>query len=376
MKKVLIILLIIAIPITIFIISNLSPSKEVLESDDSMNSIDVLDELDEMIANMTLEEKVGQMFMPRAPLENAQEMVSKYHLGGYILFARDFEGKTKEEVINNIASYQNASEIPMLIGVDEEGGTVNRISKFKEFRDTPFASPQEIYKSSGFLGIEEDTITKAEFLKSFGINVNFAPVADVSTNPDDYIYARSFGENANLTSKYVETVVIAMKESNIASVLKHFPGYGNNVDTHKGMSIDNRSYETFLESDFLPFITGIKAGADIILVSHNIINSMDPDNPASLSKKVHEILRDDLGFTGVIITDDLHMDAIKDYIGNTEAAVKAILAGNDLICTTDFETQIPAVIEAVKAGTISEEQINESVYRILKLKSNLSLLDN
>lgn len=376
MKKVLIILLIIAIPITIFIISNLSPSKEVLESDDSMNSIDVLDELDEMIANMTLEEKVGQMFMPRAPLENAQEMVSKYHLGGYILFARDFEGKTKEEVINNIASYQNASEIPMLIGVDEEGGTVNRISKFKEFRDTPFASPQEIYKSSGFLGIEEDTITKAEFLKSFGINVNFAPVADVSTNPDDYIYARSFGENANLTSKYVETVVIAMKESNIASVLKHFPGYGNNVDTHKGMSIDNRSYETFLESDFLPFISGIKSGADIILVSHNIVNSMDPDNPASLSKKVHEILRDDLGFTGVIITDDLHMDAIKDYIGNTESAVKAILAGNDLICTTDFETQIPAVIEAVKAGTISEEQINESVYKILKLKSNLSLLDN
>ena len=376
MKKVLIILLIIAIPITIFIISNLSPSKEVLESDDSMNSIDVLDKLDEMIANMTLEEKVGQMFMPRAPLENAQEMVSKYHLGGYILFARDFEGKTKEEVINNIASYQNASEIPMLIGVDEEGGTVNRISKFKEFRDTPFASPQEIYKSSGFSGIEEDTITKAEFLKSFGINVNFAPVADVSTNPDDYIYARSFGENANLTSKYVETVVTAMKESNIASVLKHFPGYGNNVDTHKGMSIDNRSYETFLESDFLPFVSGIKSGADIVLVSHNIVNSMDPDNPASLSKKVHEILRDDLGFTGVIITDDLHMDAIKDYIGNTEAAVKAILAGNDLICTTDFETQIPAVIEAVKAGTISEEQINESVYRILKLKSNLSLLDN
>lgn len=376
MKKVLIILLIIAIPITIFIISNLSPSKEVLESDDSMNSIDVLDELDEMIANMTLEEKVGQMFMPRAPLENAQEMVSKYHLGGYILFARDFEGKTKEEVINNIASYQNASEIPMLIGVDEEGGTVNRISKFKEFRDTPFASPQEIYKSSGFSGIEEDTITKAEFLKSFGINVNFAPVADVSTNPDDYIYARSFGKNANLTSKYIETVVTAMKESNIASVLKHFPGYGNNVDTHKGMSIDNRSYETFLESDFLPFISGIKSGADIVLVSHNIVNSMDPDNPASLSKKVHEILRDDLGFTGVIITDDLHMDAIKDYIGNTESAVKAILAGNDLICTTDFETQIPAVVEAVKAGTISEEQINESVYRILKLKSNLSLLDN
>ena len=335
-----------------------------------------IDELKVEIDGMTLEEKVGQMFMVRVPLENAQEMVSQYHLGGYILFARDFEDKTKLEVINTIKSYQDVSSIPMLIGVDEEGGSVIRVSKFKELRDTPFASSQEIYASSGFSGIKEDTTTKAEFLKSFGINVNFAPVADVSTNPDDYIYARSFGKDANLTSKYIETVVTTMKDSNIASVLKHFPGYGNNVDTHTGISIDNRSYETFLESDFLPFITGIKAGADIILVSHNIVNSLDPDNPASLSKKVHEILRDDLGFTGVIITDDLYMDAIRNYVGNAEAAVKAILAGNDLICTTDFETQIPAVVEAVKAGTISEEQINESVYKILKLKSNLSLLDN
>ena len=261
----------------------------------------------------------------------------------------------------------------MLIGVDEEGGTVNRISTNTEFRSEPFKSSQELYAEGGFDLIYEDTITKANFLKELGINVNFAPVVDVSTNPDDYIYKRSFGKNANLTSEYASTVVTAMKEANIASVLKHFPGYGNNTDTHTGISIDNRTLETFKESDFLPFEAGIKAGANIVLVSHNIVTNIDSNNPASLSTRVHEILRNDLGFAGVIITDDLYMDAIsKNY--DSSVAVLAILAGNDLICTTDFESQIPEVIAAVEDGTISIDRINESVRRILELKLELNLI--
>lgn len=333
-----------------------------------------IDELKVMIEGMTLEEKVGQMFMVRVPLENAQEMVSKYHLGGYILFARDFEGKTKEEVINTIRSYQDVSSIPMLIGVDEEGGSVVRVSKFKKLRDTPFASSQEIYESNGFEGIKNDTLDKARFLKDFGINVNFAPVADVSINVNDYIYKRSFGQDAQKTSQYVSVVVNAMNDAKIGSVLKHFPGYGNNVDTHTGISIDNRSLDNFKESDFLPFEAGIRAGADIVLVSHNIITAVDSNNPASLSKDIHDILRNDLNFDGVIITDDLYMDAISKYLENAEAAVKAVLAGNDLICTTEFESQIPAVIKAVQDGTIAEKQINESVKKILKLKMKLELI--
>jgi len=326
-----------------------------------------------MLDSMSVEEKVGQMFMVRVPKENADKRVSEYHLGGYIMFGRDFDNKTKEEVINNIASWQEASDIPMLIGVDEEGGTVNRISTNTEFRSEPFKSSQELYAEGGFDLIYEDTITKANFLKELGINVNFAPVVDVSTNPDDYIYKRSFGKNANLTSEYAEVVVRAMKESNIASVLKHFPGYGNNTDTHTGIAIDNRTLETFKESDFLPFEAGIKAGANIVLVSHNIVTNIDPDNPASLSTRVHEILRNDLGFAGVIITDDLYMDAIsKNY--DSSVAVLAILAGNDLICTTDFESQIPEVIAAVEDGTISIDRINESVRRILELKLELNLI--
>lgn len=376
MKKFLLILgllVIIAIPIVIYFVYDFD-SVAIIPSDNlDTNEPEKTDKITKMLDSMSVEEKVGQMFMVRVPKENADKRVSEYHLGGYIMFGRDFDNKTKEEVINNIASWQSAADIPMLIGVDEEGGTVNRISTNTEFRSEPFKSSQELYAEGGFDLIYEDTITKANFLKELGINVNFAPVVDVSTNPDDYIYKRSFGKNANLTSEYAEVVVRAMKESNIASVLKHFPGYGNNTDTHTGISIDNRTLESFKENDFLPFEAGIKAGANIILVSHNIVTNIDPDNPASLSTRVHEILRNDLGFAGVIITDDLYMDAIsKNY--DSSVAVLAILAGNDLICTTDFESQIPEVIAAVEDGTISIDRINESVRRILELKLELNLI--
>ena len=376
MKKFLLILgllVIIAIPIVIYFVYDFDSDANIPSDNLDTNEPEKTDKITKMLDNMSVEEKVGQMFMVRVPKENADKRVSEYHLGGYIMFGRDFDNKTKEEVINNIASWQEASDIPMLIGVDEEGGTVNRISTNTEFRSEPFKSSQELYAEGGFDLIYEDTIIKANFLKELGINVNFAPVVDVSINPDDYIYKRSFGKNANLTSEYAEVVVRAMKESNIASVLKHFPGYGNNTDTHTGIAIDNRTLETFKENDFLPFEAGIKAGANMVLVSHNIVTNMDSNNPASLSTRVHEILRNDLGFAGVIITDDLYMDAIsKNY--DSSVAVLAILAGNDLICTTDFESQIPEVIAAVEDGTISIDRINESVRRILELKLELNLI--
>ncbi len=377
MKKFLLILgllVIIAIPIVIYFVYDFDSDANIPSDNLDINEPEKTDKITEMLDNMTIPEKVGQMFMVRVPKENADKRVSEYHLGGYIMFGRDFDNKTKEEVMGNIASWQSAADIPMLIGVDEEGGTVNRISTNTEFRSEPFKSSQELYKDGGFDLIYEDTIEKSKFLKELGINVNFAPVVDVSTNPDDYIYKRSFGENATLTSEYATTVVTAMKESNVASVLKHFPGYGNNVDTHTGIAIDNRSLENFRNNDFLPFKAGIESGADIILVSHNIVTSIDPDNPASLSKSVHEILRGELGFTGVIITDDLYMTAIRDNYENESVAIQAILAGNDLICTTDFEPQIPAVIAAIKAGIIDIEQINESVRKILELKLELNLI--
>ena len=224
--------------------------------------------------------------------------------------------------------------------------------------------------------ILQDARQKSMTLLDLGVNVNFAPVADVSTDPADFIYARSFGQDAQATAGYVAQVVGVMEEEHIGSVLKHFPGYGNNVDTHTGIALDQRPYETFQTADFLPFQAGIQAGADAVLVSHNIAASMDESLPASLSPTVHQILREELGFDGVVLTDDLAMDAVMEYAQNGSAAVLAIQAGNDMVVTTDFQTQIPQVIHAVQSGVIAESQIDQAVTRVLNWKYELGLLGN
>ena len=333
------------------------------------------DKIDNILKDMTLEEKVGQLFFVRLKKEQAIKDITSYYLGGYILFGDDFKNETKDSIKKLTKQYQNASNIPLLIGVDEEGGTVNRVSKYTAFRKVPFHSPIELYKEGGLDLIKSDTLEKATLLLSLGINVNLAPVCDISTDSSDFIYARSFGKGAKETAQYVKTVVSQMKESKIGSTLKHFPGYGNNVDTHTGIAIDERSYDTFESSDFIPFEAGISAGADSILVSHNIVKCMDPNYPASLSKDVHDIIRNELNFNGVIMTDDLSMDAIKEYTGDKEAAVTAILAGNDLLIATNYEEQIPAVLDAIKNKQISEKRLDESVKRVLNWKLNLGILN-
>ncbi len=211
-------------------------------------------------------------------------------------------------------------------------------------------------------------------MQSLGINLNFAPVCDVSQDSQDFIYARSFGQDAKQTAVYVQTAVQVMNEEHMGSVLKHFPGYGNNSDTHTGIAYDDRPYETFVNSDFQPFQAGIDAGADMILVAHNVVSSMDDQVPASISLQVHNILRKELGFDGVIITDDLVMEGVRQFAGDAEIAVRAVQAGNDMLCCTDFEVQVPAVIQAVENGEITEERLNESVLRILKMKIKLGII--
>ncbi|MBR4411244.1 MAG: beta-hexosaminidase, partial [Firmicutes bacterium] len=177
------------------------------------------------------------------------------------------------------------------------------------------------------------------------------------------------------TSRYIRQVVRTMNQQNVGSVLKHFPGYGGNSDTHQGFSVDTRPYSQFLASDLRPFQAGIQSGAGCVLVSHNIVECMDDEKPASLSREVHRLLREELGFDGVIMTDDLVMEAITDAYGAAEAAILAVKAGNDMLCCTDYKTQIPAVIAAAESGKISEDQINESVLRVLLWKHALGLME-
>lgn len=327
-----------------------------------------------LLSGMTLEEKVAQMILARCPEEGAEEKASQYCLGGYLLFARDFSGKSKDGVIHTIEAYQAAAKIPMFIGVDEEGGTVNRVSRNSALRAVPFWSPQDLYAEGGFDLIRSDTVEKCRLLQSLGINVNFAPVCDVSQNPEDFIYERSFGRSGEETADYVRTVVGVMTEAGMGSVLKHFPGYGSNADTHSGVAYDDRPYETFVNEDFLPFRAGTEAGASMVLVAHNVVTCMDAEKPASLSETVHRILREELDFDGVIITDDLSMEGVQAFVSDVDIGVQAVLAGNDMLCCTDFEARIAAILDAVEQGTLPETRVDESVLRILKLKASLGIL--
>ena len=331
--------------------------------------------IDTLLSSMTLEEKVGQMFFVRCPEFDAVADVTTYHLGGYLLFGRDFRDRSASDVTDLLETFQAMSTIPMLIGVDEEGGSVVRLSSNPNLApDGKFRSPQRLYAQGGLEAIAADAEKKSNLLLSYGINVNFAPVADVSTDPADFIYDRTFGQDAAATATYVSTVVGEMEAAGIGSVLKHFPGYGSNVDTHTGIAVDERPYEHFVESDFLPFEAGMTAGADSVLVSHNIVTCMDAALPASLSPEVHRVLREELGFTGVILTDDLAMDAVEAYAEDGSVAVLAVLAGNDMVVTTDYRTQIPLVIAAVEDGTIPESTIDQAVGRVLGWKYDLGLL--
>ena len=316
------------------------------------------------LKTMTLDEKIGQIFLVRVPSENQISDLQKYHFGGYLLFERDFKDKTKDEVINMINEYQENANIPLLIATDEEGGDVSRLSSNKNIVDEPFKSPSELYDEGGLNAIRKDTIYKSSVLEELGINVNLAPVVDVSTDPDSYMYERTIKEDTSVTSKYAKTVIEASKDSNVSYTLKHFPGYGNNADTHTSSTTDNRTYSAIMEDDIPPFRAGIKAGAEAVLVSHNTVPAFDKDNPASLSITTHNILRNELSFTGIIITDDLDMGAITD----NDAVIKAIKAGNDLLIVTDYESAINKVQDALENGNISVSLIDNMAFRVLSWK--------
>ena len=359
----------------------------------------------EITDQMTLEEKIGQMFLVcyDGSYDPAEE-ASLHHLGGYVFFGDYFQGRSREDVISGIKKIQNRTKLPLITAVDEEGGSVIRVSGYPALHEKPFSSPSQVMARGGIFAAKDDASKKADMLLDLGINTNLAPVCDVAQSKKDYIYERTTGEDPAKATAYAVSVVAASKEKKLGTCLKHFPGYGGSSDTHLGMAADNRPYREFATSDFMPFFFGIRAGADSVMVSHNIVKAMDPDLPASLSKKVHDILRKDFGFDKVIITDDISMGAIDDLFkakafldetdpvdktdptgekdpadetdpaGERDPAVMAVKAGNDFICTRDFRKQIPAVMDAVKKGIISEKQINRSVKRIIDWKISLGLI--
>lgn len=378
MKKILIVIIsVLVVGVVVFIGKDELFKKEVNKKSDDYKKDTVVsndlfgkyyDEANKKMKNMSLEEKVGQLFLVRYDSNLASNWIKKYYPGGYIMFAKDFNNQTKESIKKEIDDLQSISKVPLVIAVDEEGGYVTRVSRYPSFRESKFLAPRSYYESGGEKLLEQTEKEKAKLLLSIGVNLNLAPVADVSIDSNDFINIRTFNRNAKETAVLIGKMVNYANEEGISSSLKHFPGYGNNVDTHTGIAIDERSYENFVENDYLPFEEGIKNKVPTVLVSHNIIKCMDSEYPATLSKKVISELREKLNFTGVVITDDLSMSAVNSYVENGSAAVLAVNAGEDLIITSDFVKMYNSVYEAVKNKEIDMETIDKAVRRNIAWK--------
>lgn len=323
------------------------------------------------VSKMSLEQKVAQMFFVVCPDSGAVSLLDRYQVGGYFLENKDFKNKSRNTVIANIKAYQAAVKIPLLIMVNEEGGKETSVSN--NLRSNRFRLAQNVFKSGGMDSIIADTTEKTEFLQAFGINVNMNPVADLPDSSEDFIYERSFGTDVDETSNYVKSVVKVMKGLKMGSVLKHFPGYGNAPDTNDLIYHDTRDYDVIMDEDIKPFKAGVEAGANCILVGHNIVDVIDNQNPGSLSSNMISLVRKELEYNGVIMSDNISKATSAAFGSAEEVAIKSVQAGNDMIITDNPQEHIEAIINAAKSNQIDLNDLDKSVMRILAWKSQLDL---
>ncbi len=297
-----------------------------------------------------------------APAESAEPV------GGLIYFSKNINDATQlTEMLQNTKGF---SKYAIFLGVDEEGGTVSRVAGSGLADDV--GNMVDIGAAGDAAAAQEAGAIIGGYLSGYGFNLNFAPVADVVAEGNETIGSRSFGSDPNLVAPMVAAAVEGMQSSGVSACLKHFPGLGDTTeDTHDGMASTEKSLDEFNTTDFPVYQAGINAGVDMVMVSHLSAPNVVGDNtPASLSEKmITEILRGQLGYQGIVVTDSMSMTAITDYYTADEAAVKALQAGADMILMPeDYETAYNGVLEAVNNGTLSEERINESLRRIFRVK--------
>jgi len=342
-----------------------------------------------LMDSMTLEEKVGQMlFLAYRKGSDGRnvlymdgelgEFLERYSPGGFVLFAENLE--SIEQTLSLVNGIQAGSRIPLFISIDEEGGIVSRLNKAPGLHSTvmPDAwtigltnNPGYAYKTAAAIAAE---------LLSIGFNMNFAPVADIFSNPANRVIGkRAYGSEPELVSEMVRQAVMGYRDWKIIPVLKHFPGHGDTEeDTHTGAAVVEHDLERLMDFELVPFMEGIKAGADAVMVAHVLLPElMEKPVPATLSREVVTgLLREKLGFDGVVITDAMEMSAVSAFYDDEESAVMAVMAGVDmLLMPGSVEKAFSAILDSVKNGVIPEARIDESVYRILRLKEKYGILD-
>ena len=345
------------------------PQAEPASPDNPVFSSAVQAQLD----SMTTYELLTQMFIATYDGSwTTADYAANYGFGGYITFAEDYVNDTPESFRAGVDRVAAASKIPPFIAVDEEGGTVTRASKYEGYRSVPFDSPRNVYLAGGIEGIRTDAAEKADLLRSLGINYNLGPVADISVNSWDFMYARSPGQDAETTADIVAAIVEESQARGVATSVKHFPGYGAVSDTHTGLAYDWRSVEELEARDLIPFRRAMDMGVSSVMVSH-IITNLDPARPATVYSAVVDYIRHTMGYGGVLITDDMRMNGILDFCPTGNGSLEAILAGYDLICCTNWPEQFPVVWSAVEAGTLTRERLALSAGRILQMKYDLGI---
>lgn len=347
-------------------------NKEQAEKPIVQQELTIDEKVDKIVNSMTQTEKIGQMVMigiqGTEVNDDSLYMLHQFHFGGVILFDRNMQSVEQVKKLTSDIQTKSDEKVPLFIGIDEEGGEVTRM----ENALTPPPSQQKIGESNDPEKAKQWASSTAKELKNMGINVNFAPVADVGSND-----TRSYSKDTNTVINFVRAAVSGYQEQNIIYSLKHFPGIGKGkVDSHIESSNINAFKETLLNEDIAPFATLIKESNPdnyFILVSHLIYPELDEKNPASLSKNIMtDLLRNELGYKGIIITDDMEMGAVANHNDFRSIGVNAVKAGADivLICHEyEHEQDIyMGILDAVKAGEISQERIDESVKRIVKMK--------
>ena len=339
------------------------------------------------LASMTEDEKLWQLFYVTPELltgvetatragDSTKEALEAMPVGGIVYFAKNFEDRAQtQDMLHNTKSY---TKIPLFLGTDEEGGTVSRVGSNPAMGCTEIPSMQSLGEQADPAGVYQAGQNIAENLRAVGLNMDFAPVADVASSSSAVIGSRSFGSDAQLCASMVSVLTGSLQTKGVVPCLKHFPGYGSAItDDHYGTSILTKTLDDLEACDFLPFVSGIEAGAPFVMVSHlSVPEVVGDETPSDLSSKiVSEILRNKLGFTGVIITESHQMASITDHYTSGEAAVKALQAGVDMILMPqDLQAAFDGVKAALNDGTLTQERIDESVLRILQVKAEYNIL--
>lgn len=352
-------------------------------------SEEATDAVEAKLTEMTLREKVGQLFWVRPEAldfslnpekkkltQTMRQNLEQYPVGGIVVFKGNIQDES--QLSSLIADFQSASKIPMIVAVDEEGGSVARLANHEAFSLPKYKSARDIGATGDPEQARQMGRTIGSYLRAYGFNLDFAPVADVDSNPaNPVIGRRAYSTDAQQAAQMVTAAVEGFHDAGMLCTVKHFPGHGDTgQDSHYGTATSYKTWEEMKATEMLPFEAGIAAGVDVVMTAHITTPNATADGlPASLSyTMITERLRGELGFQGVIVTDALGMNAIKKYFAPAESAVAALCAGVDvLLMPSDLRAAFDGVIRAVEDGTLSEERLNESVRRILTLKQKAGL---